>query len=87
MPANNAGSALYPSLYQLNARVWLTELSRALGRPATLDDVPDSELDRLAEMGFDWLWLLSVWRTGPAGRWIVSWYLPGKLRWGRTRCQ
>jgi hypothetical protein len=27
---------LYPSLYQVNTRVWLTELSRALGRPATL---------------------------------------------------
>jgi glycosidase len=68
MPLNNPVPALYPSLYQLNTRVWLTELSRALGRPATLDDVPDSELDRLAEMGFDWLWFLSVWRTGPAGQ-------------------
>lgn len=58
----------YPSLYQINTRVWLTELARALGRPATLDDVPDADLDRLAEMGFDWLWFLSVWQTGPAGR-------------------
>ena len=58
----------YPSLYQVNTRVWLTELSRALGRPATLDDVPDAELDRLAEMGFDWVWFLSVWRTGLAGQ-------------------
>ncbi len=31
----------YPSPYQINTRVWLTELSRALGRPATLDDIPD----------------------------------------------
>ena len=58
----------YPSLYQINTRVWLTELSQALGRPATLDDVPDNELDRLAEMGFDWVWFLSVWQTGPAGQ-------------------
>jgi hypothetical protein len=55
----------YPSLYQVNTRVWLTELSQSLGRPATLDDIPDSELDRFAEMGFDWIWLLSVWQTGP----------------------
>ena len=41
----------YPSLYQINTRVWLTELSRTLGRPATLDDIPDAELDRLAEHG------------------------------------
>ena len=59
---------LYPALYQINTRVWLTERSRALGRPATLDDVPDGELDRIAQMGFDWIWLLSVWRTGLAGQ-------------------
>jgi hypothetical protein len=58
----------YPSLYQINTRVWLSELSRSLGRRATLDDIPDTELDRLAEMGFDWIWLLSIWQTGPAGQ-------------------
>jgi hypothetical protein len=58
----------YPSLYQINTRVWLTEFSRALGRRATLDDIPDAELDRVAAMGFDWVWMLSVWRTGPAGQ-------------------
>jgi len=57
----------YPSLLQINTRVRLTELSRALGRPATLDDFSDAELDRLAAQGFDWVWLLSVWQTGPAG--------------------
>ena len=59
---------LYPSLVQVNTRVWLTELSRILGRPATLDDLPDAELDRLAGLGFGWVWFLSVWRTGPAGQ-------------------
>jgi Alpha amylase, catalytic domain len=58
----------YPLLYQINTRVWLTGLSRQLGRPATLDDIPDTELDRLAELGFDWIWLLSVWQTGEASR-------------------
>src|SRR5215470_5436541 len=59
---------LYPSLYQINTRVWLTELSRGLGRPATLDDIPDAELDAVHERGFDWVWLLSVWQTGPAAQ-------------------
>src|SRR5215831_12410660 len=59
---------LYPSLYQVNTRVWLTELSRQLGHAASMDDIPDAELDRLAEMGFDWLWFLSVWQTGPASQ-------------------
>ena len=58
----------YPSLYQINTRVWLTELGRKLGRAATLDDVPDAELDRIAAMGFDWVWFLSVWKTGEAGQ-------------------
>ena len=58
----------YPSLYQINTRVWLTELSRHLGRPAKLDDIPDAELDRLAERGFDWIWFLSVWQTGLAAQ-------------------
>ncbi len=48
----------------------LTDLSQQLGRPATLDDIPDTELDRLAEMGFDWIWFLSVWKTGKRGRTI-----------------
>ena len=42
----------HPSLYQINTRVWLTELSRSLGRAATLDDIPDTELDRMAGLGF-----------------------------------
>jgi hypothetical protein len=61
-------SPRYPSLYQVNTRVWLTELSSDLGRHATLDDIPDTELDRLAEQGFDWIWFLSVWCTGELGR-------------------
>lgn len=58
----------YPALYQINARVWLTALSQSVGRAATLDDIGDAELDRLAGMGFDWVWLLSVWQTGEAAR-------------------
>jgi len=60
--------ARYPSLFQINTRVWLTALAGELGRPATLDDVPDAALDSLARMGFDWVWLLSVWQTGAAGQ-------------------
>jgi hypothetical protein len=58
----------HPSLYQVNTRVWLTALARSLGRPATLDDIPDAQLDGLLAMGFDWIWFLSVWQTGAAGQ-------------------
>lgn len=61
-------SYLYPSLYQINTRVWLNRLSGQIGRPATLDDISDAELDELANSGFDWVYFLSVWQTGEAGR-------------------
>ncbi len=58
----------YPSLFQINTRVRLAELSAALGRAATLDDLSDAELDQLARDGFDLVWLLGVWQTGEAAR-------------------
>jgi len=61
-----------PSLYQINTRVWLTDLSKSLSRPARLDDIPDAELDRLADTGFDWVWFLSVWQTGLAARGSIT---------------
>ena len=62
------GTPRYPVLYQINTRVWLTELSQRLGRSATLDDIPDAELDRLGKLGLDWVWFLSVWQTGSAAQ-------------------
>jgi len=72
-------TARYPSLYQINTRVWLTEMSRTLGRSVTLDDIPDAELDRLSAMGFDWVWFLSVWQTGLVGRQVSR----GNPEWRR----
>src|ERR1700676_3754909 len=59
---------LYPSLYQVHTRLWLSELGERLGRTTTLDDIPDADLDRIASVGFDWVWPLGVWQTGPASR-------------------
>ena len=59
---------LYPSLYQVNTRVWLTALTRNRRGRATLDDIPDTELNHLANLGVDYVWLLSVWQTGQAGQ-------------------
>jgi Alpha amylase, catalytic domain len=61
-------TAPHPLLYQVNTRVWLAELSASLGRRATLDDVPNASLDRLAACGCDWLWPLGIWQIGAAGR-------------------
>lgn len=59
---------LYPSLYQVNTRVLVRARPSAPGRLATLDDIPDADLKRMAALGFDWVWFLGVWRTGDAGR-------------------
>jgi hypothetical protein len=55
-------------LYELNVRTWRSERSAELGRPATLDDLDDDQLDRMVEDGFTWLYLLGVWRIGPLTR-------------------
>jgi hypothetical protein len=59
---------LYPTLFQVNTCVYLGELGRSLGRPATLDDWPEAALDLVAERGYDWLWPLGVWQLGEAAR-------------------
>jgi glycosidase len=63
-----APSPRYPSLFQINTRVWLNRLSREAGKRITLADIDDTTIDAFAENGFDWIWLLSVWQIGAAGR-------------------
>src|SRR6266404_1463056 len=58
----------YPSLLQINTRVWLQRLCREAARRVTLADIDDATIDGFAEKGFDWIWLLSVWQIGAAGR-------------------
>jgi hypothetical protein len=58
----------YPLLYEVNTRAALAMRAPALGRAATLDDVPDSDLDRWAARKFDFIWMLGVWQTGEVGR-------------------
>lgn len=55
----------YPLLYEINTRVWLTELSARAGRTVTLDTVPTEEIERIAGLGFHGVWLMGVWITGP----------------------
>jgi len=49
--------------------VWLDQLSKNHGYPITrLDQVPDTELDRLAGWGFTGLWLIGLWERSSASR-------------------
>ena len=58
----------YPSLFQINTRVWLRRLSSESDKQVTLADIDDATIDGFSQRGFDWIWLLSVWQTGPAGQ-------------------
>jgi glycosidase len=50
-----------------NAHVWLAQLSSKHGREiATLDSIPDTELERLAGWGITGLWLIGVWQRSRA---------------------
>jgi len=47
--------------------VWLDQLSRSYGRPiATLDAIPDEELEVLARWGVTGLWLIGLWERSRA---------------------
>ncbi len=54
-----------PFIYEINAWVWLSELSARYQQPITLSNVPPAELDHLAGCGFDAIWLMGVWERSP----------------------
>ena len=58
----------HPHLYEINTWVWLEELSAGSARRITLRDVPDEHWDRLRSLGFDFVYLMGVWRRSPIGR-------------------
>jgi hypothetical protein len=56
----------HPLVLEINTRVWLHELSARAGRAVGLGDVPPAALESLAARGYDAVWLMGVWTTGPA---------------------
>lgn len=57
----------YPSIYEINTWVWVSELQAKTGEPVDLATVPQDEWDRIAALGVDAVWLLGVWERSPAG--------------------
>ncbi len=52
-----------------NAFVWLDQLSKQYQRPLnTLADIPDAELDIIANRGITGLWLIGLWERSRASR-------------------
>jgi hypothetical protein len=61
------GDVAHPLVYEINAWVWLGELSAIAGRPVDLGSVPPAAWDALAALGPDAVWLMGVWERSPAG--------------------
>jgi alpha amylase-like protein len=61
----------HPHLYELDTLPWLRALSRELGRPVTLGDVPDDRWDALRELGIDLVYLMGIWRRSAISRQIA----------------
>ena len=57
----------YPSVYEINTWVWLTDLSQKYGGIVNLASVPSAEWDAISAYGFDSAWFMGVWERSPAG--------------------
>ncbi len=69
----------HPLLLEIAVRPWLSRLSRAAGTRVGFRDVPDAELARIRAAGFDGVWIMGVWPTGPEARRLALYY-PDLLR-------
>lgn len=57
-----------------NTLVWLDQLSKQYEREIrTLDQVPDEEIELLAQRGFTALWLIGLWERSDISRTIKHW--------------
>ena len=53
-------------LYEINTATYLRKLSARYGRTITLASIPDEEIARIADLGFDAIWLMGIWRRSHA---------------------
>jgi hypothetical protein len=60
-----------PIIYEINAWVWLHELSQRYERSIKLATVPPEEWDGIAGLGVDAVWLMGVWERSPVGTQIA----------------
>ncbi len=62
----------YPTVYEINAWTWLSDLRHKYGKQFDLASVPSCEWDTIASYGFNAVWLMGVWERSPAGIAIAS---------------
>ena len=61
----------HPLLFEISAWPWLERLAHEERRVVTLATVPGKQWDRIADAGFDALFLMGVWRRSAIGRSIA----------------
>jgi hypothetical protein len=71
-PSNASVWPRYPTVYEINTWVWLSELSQKYGKAVDLSSVPAAEWESIADYGFDSVWLMGVWERSAAGIRISS---------------
>src|SRR5688572_4320935 len=74
----------YPLVYEINTRVWLHDLSVRQKRKVTLATVPPEEIAPFGALGFDAVWLMGVWSTGPEPTWIARTDRPLRAEYTRA---
>jgi len=57
-----------PTIYEINAPIFLNEIAIREQRAVTFASVPESEWDALAEQGIDAVWFMGVWKRSPVAR-------------------
>ena len=60
-----------PHILEINTRSWLKRQETQTGRKFTLDDIPDSSLQKMKEDGFDAVWFMGVWTSSPTAQKIA----------------
>ena len=73
----------YPTIYEINTWVWLSDLSEKSGIPTDLRSVRAPDWDAIAKFGFDAVWLMGAWWLGVGLRtgtdvllWLISATVP-----------
>ena len=61
-------STRHPRLIEIDSRAWLARLSARDGRRVGFGDVRARDIDPIAELGFDMVWLTAAWTIGSGSR-------------------
>lgn len=51
-----------PSIYEINTRLWLKRFANSKGT-VTLENIPNNYWDDFVKKGFDYVWLMGIWKT------------------------